>query len=345
MDTSRLMAMLQAFLRSHEDLPPAIYKLAQQMKGIKGVELLMSQADILKRLDTAASNMFVPSWLRMLHEVGGDGLHGGHLARRLRTILENDDYRTEHKGTLLEGVYQDLQPFIAHTGSVVSALENVGVEPDALPPGTSEIGVLFPQATVKDLEDLARETHEFDRHLRVLAELAGNPGSLALRRIETGSFNIFTLADPATGGLFAAMLAGLVALIKKVAEIRKLAAETRKINVEIAEKLESQAADERQVGIKKVTDECMQTAEISDAGRRNELELSLTHAVSYVDTKMQMNVVFEVRASAKSVSGDAPAEAALNLIRENGNALAEIAQREWQLLLPKAEDTSKKPGA
>lgn len=315
------------------------------MRGISGVELLMSQADILKRLDAAPSNVFVPSWLRMLHEIGGDGLHGRHLARRLRTILENDDYRIEHKGTLLEGVYQDLQPFIAHAGSVVAALENVGTEPDALPLGASEIGVLFPQGVVNDLEDLARETHEFDRHLRVLSELAGSPGSLTLRRIDTGSFNIFALADPATGGLFAAMLAGLVALIKKVAEIRKLAAETRKINVEIAEKLENQANDERQAGLKKIADECMQTAEISDAGRRNELELALTHTVSYVDAKMQVNVVFEVRASAKSAAGDARSEATLNLIRENGNALAEITQREWQLLLPKAEDTGRKSGA
>jgi hypothetical protein len=333
MDTSRLMAMLQDYLESHQDLPALIHKLAQHMQGAR-VSLTTSEADILESLDFAASNSFVPSWLRMIHEIGGDGLHGRQLARRIRAILENTDFRKAHKGTLLEGVFEDLQPFTAHARSLLNALEKMNVLPDRLPAGTSEIGVLFPSAVIKDLEELADEVHELDRHLRVFAELAGTTGSLPLRRIDTGSFNIFALADPAVGGLFAAVLVGLVTLVKQVAEIRKLAAETRKINTEVAEQLEKQANDERQTGIARVAERCLQSTDISDLSRRNELTLSLSKSIAYVDAKMQMNVVFEVRASASTVSGDGNEEAALKLIRQSGNSLAEIALREWQLLLP-----------
>ena len=336
MDASRLMAMLQPLLASHEDLAPSIYKLAQRLKGATNADLLLTEAEIIDRLERAESNDFVPSWLRMLHSVGGDALHGRPLARRINAILENPDYRREHKGTLLEGVYQDLAPFMSNVRSLLTSLESLGVSEDEIPEGSCEIGVLFPPIEVKDLEDLAREIREFDKHMRVISELAGNAGSLSVRRVEKGSVNLFSLADPAVGSIVAALLAALVTLVKKVAEIRKIAAETRKINVEVAEKLEQQAVAARKAGIEDIAAQYVTRDVATQDPRRNELDIALTHTIAYLDAKIQMNVVFEVRASASAEAAGEAIQTALQVIRQSGNALAEFSRSEWQLLLARA---------
>jgi hypothetical protein len=345
MDASRLMAMLVAYLRDHEDLPAPIYKLGQILKDVSNVNLLMTDVEILDRLEYASSNEFPPSWLRMLAHVGGSGLHGRQLARRIRSILEQQ-YRKEHKGALLEGVYHDLQPFVSNAKALLTSLDRMQIKPDDVPDGKCEIGVLFPSSTLKTLEDLTRESHEFDRHLRVLVELTGGSGSVLIKRLETGSFNIYTLANPSVGALFAAMVAGLVALWKQVAEIRKLAAETEKINLEIAEKLKAQANELRQAGVDKLATDCLATTVESNDARRNELTVSFSQALAYLDTKIQMNVIFEVRAAGINAGESTPElEAALKSIRSNGAILADAALCDLQRLLPVGSAPDNEPGA
>ncbi|HEV7488691.1 MAG TPA: hypothetical protein VGQ65_23705 [Thermoanaerobaculia bacterium] len=155
--------------------------------------------------------------------------------------------------------------------------------------------------------------------------------------LQTASFDIFVLADPQVGGIFAGVLLGIVKLLKSLAEIRKLLAETKKINAEAADLLSKQASALRERGLREIAAEAMSKAVLPDVSRANELAIANRQAVTYIESKIQLNVVFEVRASptvgnvaSEEVEGTAKS---LQQILEGGNALAELASNQVVPLL------------
>jgi hypothetical protein len=336
MDVSRIAAVLQPLLKELAPLPPVFYEIREALKKAELVKLSKSRDRLQALLVTAPSNHWVPSWRRVIDLVRASKLHGSNLLRRVRAVLDDLDYRPDHAAILIEGIQADVEELIGRLRALDAAFETTGLAPYRVPSDMCEIGALFPTVSL-DIDDLARELHELDRHIRTFAELGGMPGGLPLHMIQTGSCDLFLIADPVVGGIVAGVLVGIVNLLKSLAEIKKLQAETKKFNAEAAELLSKQGTGVKEKGLQEITRTALAQSNVTDAARANELAIATRQAVVYIESKVQLNVIFEVRMgdtgeSSKTDKADTE-NSAIEQIASGGNALAEFdAQRLTPLL-------------
>ena len=343
MDASRIAAVVQPLGKELVSVPAALAALRQAYETDDTLGVDAARVHLRDVLYSAQSNKWVPSWLRIVELIGGRNVHGSKLWLRIAAIVENTDYRRDHVAMLIGGVQSDVQTFLNIIRGLDAALQSAGIGRHQVPAWQCEIGALFPE-NLFTIDDLTRELHELDRHLRTFAELGGTTGGLPVLVLQTGSFDIFVLANPIVGAIVAGVLAGTVKLLKELAEIRKLQAETKKINAEAADLLGRQAATAKEKGLQEITRGALAQAVTTDAARSNELAIATRQSVVYVESKVHVNVVFEVRMSEADTSAERPKDAgenaAVEQISTHGNALAELdSQRAVPLLGMPAQST------
>jgi len=208
----------------------------------------------------------------------------------------------------------------------------------SVPSGKAEIGALYPKEYFGDIEEFAREIADLNRHMRPLVEVSGDVGSPILVSLETGTFEVFLTVGTATGAILATIVWRLLRTWKQIEEIRKLRAETRKIDAEASELLEKRAQRQREEAVERINKEIMgQCDESIDVTRRNELAILVRQSIGYVDARIQLNVLFEVAPSEmpprQTPTGEREAKET-RLIRERGAAMWEIqASMERRLLV------------
>lgn len=115
---------------------------------------------------------------------------------------------------------------------LVSSLTQVHIEPEQLEPGESQIGFRIPRDIFdNELDGWIDELRVIRRVMRAFSELAiGESGDLQIGEISTTDPIIFLTAAAPTIALVGAAVSWSIEQWKKVEEIRKLRAETQKIN-------------------------------------------------------------------------------------------------------------------
>ena len=107
---------------------------------------------------------------------------------------------------------------------LISGFEGLNIGADDIEPGECEIGVLVPRDYVKNLlNDFGEELIELNKILSVFAELStGSRAGFEIREISSSDLSVFLDLAPAVGACLAVSIERIVALYKKLLEIRKL---------------------------------------------------------------------------------------------------------------------------
>jgi len=110
-------------------------------------------------------------------------------------------------------------------------LEGLGIGAETLAPGTAEIGFRIPRELFDDnLEGLIEELRVLRRIMRGFSELAlGAPETIQVRQISTSDPLFFFGLNPVTIGILGGVVTWALGTWKQVEEIRRVRAETRKL--------------------------------------------------------------------------------------------------------------------
>jgi len=344
----RIAELLVAELNDYR-LLPLLNELQQALEGGRHDDVAPLLDQIHEISGSAPSNAWPPSQRLILSEIGGNGLVGLSAWTRLEAFMK--DYRLSPKAAaaLVTELHGEILNFEGTLKNFANSARRLRREPDVLPPGTCEIGVLYPfPELVPDVEAMHREFKALDDALRVFGELGGSAGSLRIRNISTSDLSVFLAASAATGALVAKAIEKILDLLKKRLEIKALRLQLEKMELEIdaAKRLQEREARLMEQGIDDLTDEIIEICHIDDEGRRNELRISTGHSLRFMVMQAERGVVFEVAASLRTSSGAQLEEASergdeyavearhLALAAEHGAAMTARALERGRLAIP-----------
>jgi len=328
MDTSRLLSLTTAFVRELEAVSPKMTALREALKKGFLDQLSDLRHEVEQRLAEGPSNHFPPSWLKILEQIGTKRLVAPELHRRLTYILDNEDLRLPQKAMLIGSIQSEINTFTGELRHLESGLASVRIQLESAPRGYCEVGALYPSKCFTDLEDFAGELKQLDKHLRALAELSGEPGSLHVRRLETASLEIFLTAGTATGVTLATLFWGLMRAWREFEEIKKIRAETRKIDAEVSDMLDKKLKEKVAEARALIAKDVMANGAVGDKSRRNELSIAVEQAITFFENRVEKGALFEVTVGAEGTSPEREqptlgSEKEL-LIRERGGAMSQM---------------------
>lgn len=328
MDSARLLTVLPILRSEIAGTTGVLREVERAILAKNSSQLLKARAEAQDYLRSAPSTQFVPSWLHLVRRIGGHNLHAREVLRRLSQVLDNEDLKPKERAALIESIIGDLDEFETLIVQLQSALSAVGETKLLIPVDKAAFGVLYPSEFFGDFEEFAREMAELNRHVRPLAEVCSDLAAPALSSLETGSFQVFLTVGTATGAIIATIVWRLLRTWKQIEEIRKLRAETRKVDAEASDLLDKRAQRQREEAVEKIHKDVMSQCDASiDATRRNELSIAVKQSIAFVDTRIQMNVLFEVGASdmpARQTPAGEREQKETKLIRERGAAMWEV---------------------
>jgi hypothetical protein len=188
-------------------------------------------------LQQSPANAFVPSWLHMLGAIGGLSFFGVNALARIREILANSTLGPVNVLNGLQEFAEELRQFRQSTSQIRKGLVALGIEPDELSEGTTEIGLILPESISKnELGALTKQLAEWNRILRTVSELAGDKErEIQIRGVATGDLEFFVVATYLTGKILGEIIGGVTSWYEKVLRIRVLRAELKAQDGPVAE--------------------------------------------------------------------------------------------------------------
>lgn len=290
-------------------------------------------------LDKCGTNHMVPSEQQILNRMNGADLVGAGLRTRTDDILASNAMTPGNALQEINALNTQTAEFRKTVHSLIQAIDKLDLlTEEEIPADAAEIGVLLPSIIFNDdLEGLKNELAELDRHLRAFSEIAGGPkGSLKIRAVSSGSLDVFLKSAPGVAACVMVAVERLVALYKKILEIRKLRSELAEKDVpsQAIAPIEQHENETVTNEIDSILDEIMERFYSGDdSGRKNELRNAARIALLYLADRIDRGVDFEAKAppqeeDAESDNGaDEPSPTddnqtkAIETIDELGNAL------------------------
>lgn len=258
----------------------------------------------LQELRTALAgsitNEYSPTWVQALQGLNIYDLTGERLANRLDEIFSRNQITPSVALDEVSQVFDALQGLRTNVLSLRDGLAGLGIGAEELSPGLAELGFLVPRKAVKnDLRDFGRELQQLDRTLGVFAEVAtGTREGFQVRSIASSDLSVFLDALPKVAACAAVAIERVVALYKKLLEIRRLRQELADQGVP-AEKLsgiESHADEFMKAGLKPLVEEIIaEYYQGNDKKRANELRKNLESSLNEIATRVDRGYHFEVR--------------------------------------------------
>ena len=266
-------------------------------------------ADLRDKLRKCASNTFVPSYFRILEAIGGADKTGTGLASRVEALLEEERITPATALTQIQELSEEVTKFHQQLKKLVEAFKALNVARDVTSGGEAELGVLLPRELVSnDLEGLTRELRLIDRHLKVLAEVAGGEaGSFGIRSLGTDSLDVFLAASPVVAACIMHAAERLAGLYKQILEIRILRRqlEEKRVPKNAIEPIRKHEEEiiRRQLG--EISDEIMSRFyRGADAARKNELGTALSHALKFLADRIDRGLDIEASAEIPTQQAD-----------------------------------------
>lgn len=256
---------------------------------------------LAQSLESAQSNQFSPAWQQLLEEVGGRVLLGAPLLATIREIFERNQITPSVALDELQGLHQQVEQLDNSVNGLISSMSQLHIGAEELEPGGCEVGVLIPRSSVENkLDEFGRELSRLHKILGVFAELVtgARPG-FEIRTISSTDLSVFLDSSPVIAASIAVTVERIVALYKKMLEIRVLRNQLSDQGVpdpplhSIDEHVNHLMGE----GIEGLVGELdAKYAAIHDAGRRNELRTELGLALNQIANRIDKGYNFEIRA-------------------------------------------------
>lgn len=238
-----------------------------------------------------------PAQILLIEEINGAPYFSSLLPRKIKKRLVENSITPAVVSTEVATLTNERQAYLNKVAEVQNGLEALGIKTNAPTPGDVELGILIPRTLFENhLGHLAQELATLNRIIRVFIEVTTGTGSeIEVRQISTSDPTFF-LGVPTV----ALLKIGFVTdwLIKKwreIEEIRKLRAETNKLDIEEAVKAYDNKIESLvQTNIQEMKAELIREYS-GEKGRKNELDNSLDWALNSLVARIERGLTVEIR--------------------------------------------------
>jgi len=238
-----------------------------------------------------------PAQTVLIKEINGSPYFSIQLVHQIKERLVENSITPAVVSAEVSTLTAERQTYLNKLTEVESGLQALGVEKKEPQPGDVELGVLVPRALFENhLGHLAQELTTINRIIRIFVEVSTGTGhEIEVRQISTTDPTFF-LGIPILALLQIGHVTDwLTKKWKEIEEIRKLRAETKKLEIEDAVKAYDAKIEALvQANIKEMKRELIEGYK-GEKGRKNELENSLDWALSSLVARIERGLTIEIR--------------------------------------------------
>jgi hypothetical protein len=251
-------------------------------------------------LTNTDSDRFSPTWRQILREIGGEDLFGRELKRTIESTLEKNQLTPAIALQEFEAVYARLKQFRDALTQTIAAFTYFNIGSEKLEAGECEIGILIPRAYVKNqLPEFLEELEHEEFILNTFSEVAtGRPDRLEIKALSSSGLMVFLKGNINYAAVVAVAVERIVALYKKLLEIRRLRMDMEKQELpeNVVSGVETHANKLMKDGIEKASVEIVNQFYIGeDVGRKNELVVKVRLSMNMLANRIDHGVNVEVR--------------------------------------------------
>jgi hypothetical protein len=256
-----------------------------------------------------------PSYISYGSLIGADRFFSTSLLGQIVQAIGENGITPAVARDRVHAIYNDRQSFVHRLVMLVDALSGLGIGPDNLPAGESQIGFRVPREMFdNELTGWISELNEVRRIIRPFSELStGSAEPLKMGEVSSSDPIVFLILNISTVATIATAISWCIDQWKKVEEIRNLRAQTAKLDTdvdknildgltakfdEMIEQRVSRAVNEQAIRFVEPT---------SDAGRHNELVTEMERSLRSLLARIERGMTVELKLIAKA-KDDASAE-------------------------------------
>ncbi len=341
MNVERLYSVLTAVQTDIEEtgaqrllqqLRDALAQLASQpQQEAQQRQVSTTRSELSDSLSSAASNDFAPLWTQSLDELGLAPLLGNELAIRIEAVFVRNELTPAAAADELSEILTEYEAAMAAVSGALTAFAALTIGSEDLEPGEVEVSLLIPRRAVEnEFKELGSEIQRLDKILGVFVELGtGSRPPLKVRFIASSDFSFFLDVAPEAGAYIAVAVERVVALYKKLLEIRRLRAELAEQGLDETSLggIDAHANNHMTTGIAEATDDLVDElgSAVDNPGRLNELKVELSLSLNAIANRVDAGFHFDVRMGALVETTDEDAEAKDNGAATTSDAASRIA--------------------
>jgi hypothetical protein len=279
-------------------------------------------SNTVEQLRAAAAHIrekLQPTQISLIEEIGGEKFFVVDLAALIDDWVQKNGVTPAVTQQKIQQLLEERQNYIDQITRLRDALNAVGIKATTLVEGDAEIGILLPRELFNnELGSLIKELAEIKFILRAFSEVAtGSAESIEVGQISTSDPQFFFHVSPATIALFGGVVTWALHTWNQVEGIRKVRAETRKLNA-YSEKEIEEMYDKKIISIieaavtEKTEDLVKQIVHKSERAfeQCHQLKVSLESILERIERGMTVEIRFLPPPTRTDANGAPPAETA-----------------------------------
>jgi uncharacterized protein YdhG (YjbR/CyaY superfamily) len=347
MDTNRLASIVERMIEEDVELKiqSKIQSLLDALNGLAanpqdpGTQLGTKNAqDALENAVAKLGFEADPTYASYVRALSGEKFFSSDLTSEVVDIIAANAMTPAVARDSINTLVAERREYVGHLSSFSNAAIGLGIDSEDLEEGQSQIGFRIPREIFSnELKGWTAELDELRNIIRPFSEIAvGGAESIQIGEISTTDPIIFLILKPVTVALIAKSISWTLDQWKKVEEIRKLRAETAKINANssgaldlVVQTFDTQIQQVIEDAISKHARELV--PQKSEPGRHNEQFTDMTLALRSLVARVERGMTVELK-FIPHADGDEQADSD----DESGgdNAMADIAKIVPKLIFP-----------
>lgn len=338
MDASKLLnILLDLTSDSEKSITDTMTALVSSISSSQSTEISNNLQNLKKAFEHSISNEYSPSNLKIFQTIGAGDYFGLTGYKKLEELLNKNSYNVQKTVADLQKFIQKRADYMTLIKSVSDSLKKLNIYPHFHSDNIYEIGLLIPkELTNNKIINVTKELNRWDKVFKTLTELTtGSSDDTEINFVNNGSLEFFIDNGPHIAACLAFAVERIIALYKKIIEIRSAKEKLKELGVSIGEQreIEKQEKDILNKGIESIASDIVKTfaKKQIDAGRVNELKVAMKGHVTYIVKCIGGGMVIEINPpeisepiEAKETDTDAEKIEAKKLKDEYDNTIKQI---------------------
>jgi hypothetical protein len=279
---------------------------------------------------------YSPSQRERIFALGARPYFTPQLATKITQSVSQNPISPSVTLELMNKLISQRQAFVDNARTTLDGLTHFGVEESELSDGEADVGFEIPRAIFDNkLNGMIKELRTIQRIIRVFSEVrTGEVSEIEVHDISASDPIFFFGFDPITIATLGGAVTWALAQWKAVEEIRKVRAETRKLNAfsvpEIKDFFDAKIEGIVHEAVKKETEALLKKSPLSGE-RKNELTSEVEWALTALFARIERGLKVEVRHSlAEPADGEKEP-------KEKAETRGELDRIRAELVFPKVE--------